>query len=182
MTTIAYKDGIIAYDSRATAGDFIIDDDFDKKLEYEGATFFLAGSLTDFAKFAECFVHEYKVPKNTNCVALVIYDGALWKAAVDADGMWKHKIEVSKHYAIGNGDQIAVAAMDLGQSAEDAIKAASARDTKTGGKIRVFKIEGLVNEQKRVINKKGRDHQGDDLGSTSEKPRNNRNRSGKNTG
>ena len=35
MTTIAYKDGIIAYDSRAMRGDCILTDNIDKKRETE---------------------------------------------------------------------------------------------------------------------------------------------------
>ena len=36
MTTIAYKDGVIAYDSRVTRGDLITDDDCDKCIERDG--------------------------------------------------------------------------------------------------------------------------------------------------
>ena len=46
MTTIAYKSGIIAYDSRFTCGDIIEDDDVDKRIDRDGKTFFLSGNLS----------------------------------------------------------------------------------------------------------------------------------------
>ena len=36
MTTIAYKDGVIAYDSRLIRDDLIMSDDYDKHLEQDG--------------------------------------------------------------------------------------------------------------------------------------------------
>lgn len=147
MTTIAYKDGVIAYDSRATAGDIILDDSYDKSLEYEGAKFFLAGAISDFQKFVECYIHDRKPPKDMDVCAFVLYDNCLWKASVDNMGLWKHKLDVNKSYAIGNGEQFALAAMDLGKNAKDAIIAAKKRDTKTGGQVRTFEIKGYINEQ-----------------------------------
>lgn len=147
MTTIAYKDGVIAFDSRATAGDIILDDTYDKSLEYEGARFFLAGAISDFQKFVECFIHDRKPPKDMDVCAFVLYDNNLWKASVDNMGLWKHKLDISKAYAIGNGEQFALAAMDLGKSAKDAISVAKKRDTKTGGQVRTFDIKGYINEE-----------------------------------
>lgn len=147
MTTIAYKDGIIAYDSRATAGDVILDDDFEKSVDFEGAKFFLAGAISDFEKFVECFIHDRKPPKDMDVSAFVVFDNTLWKASVDNIGLWKHKLEINKAYAIGNGEQFALAAMDLGRSAKDAVQAAIKRDTKTGGKVRTFDIRGLIHEE-----------------------------------
>lgn len=148
MTTIAYKDGIIAYDSRATAGDVILDDEYEKSMDYEGAKFFLAGAISDFEKFVECFVHDRKPSKDMDVSAFVVFDNTLWKAAVDNVGLWKHRLDLNKTYAIGNGEQFALAAMDLGRSAKDAVQAAIKRDTKTGGTVRTFDIRGLIHEEK----------------------------------
>ena len=43
MTTIVYKDGVIACDSRITRGDTILSDDHDKSTVHNGGRFFLAG-------------------------------------------------------------------------------------------------------------------------------------------
>ena len=47
MTTIAYKDGVIAGDSRVTAENFIVDDEYDKHVIVGDIHFFCSGS-TEF--------------------------------------------------------------------------------------------------------------------------------------
>lgn len=80
MTTIDYKDSVVAYDSRATESStgHIIDDNIQKRISVDKLHFFPCGAL---------------------------------------------------------------AYMDMGHSAVDAIKGAMKRDANTGGQIRTFGIE-----------------------------------------
>lgn len=73
MTTIAYKDGIIAYDSRAVKGDVIIDDDFNKCEEYNNHYFFYSGDPCDI----DMLIHNYFGAENDselipNCEVIVV--------------------------------------------------------------------------------------------------------------
>ena len=142
MTTIAYKDGVIAYDSRICAGNTIFDDDFDKKVEKEGLMFFLAGATSDYGMFIESFFAGKNIAERPfNVTALVVIGSELWDSSIDEDGIfWKSKLRMDTHYAYGSGSDHALTAMDMGESAVKAIEWAMKRDCKTGGRIRSFNI------------------------------------------
>jgi 20S proteasome alpha/beta subunit len=143
MTTIVYKDGIIAFDSRVVSGDEILDDDFNKLKIVQGVVFVTCGTVPDDENFIHCFFGKEEHAKgNLNGGLIYDTDGALWLASIDEEtGFWKHVIEKNKHYAIGSGSSYALAAMDMGASAIDAIKAAIKRDSKSGGKVRTYKVK-----------------------------------------
>lgn len=144
MTTIAYKDGVIAYDSRACCGNTIFDDGFDKKVERKGVLFFLSGATSEFDLFIESYFEGKNVAgRPLNIAGFVVVDSELWDAAIDEEGIfWKSKLRLDACYAYGTGTDHALTAMDMGASAVEAIKWAIKRDCKTGGEIRTFKING----------------------------------------
>lgn len=49
MTPIAYKDGVVAYDSQITSGNTITYDDYLKCHEVEGDRFFMCGKICDYS-------------------------------------------------------------------------------------------------------------------------------------
>lgn len=55
MTTIAYKDGVIAYDSRCTRGTTILDDDANKLYAVKGVSFLCTGANCDFPALIDAF-------------------------------------------------------------------------------------------------------------------------------
>ena len=142
MTTIAYKDGIIAYDSRSTAGSMIIDDDRDKKTVDGERVLFCAGAAADINKFLTAYSTGEK-PESCDIHALVVDKGVLFVASYDdkEDGFWKEEINPKKHCAIGSGTRYAITAMDMGASAKEAVKWAMKRDTGTGGRIRTYSVK-----------------------------------------
>lgn len=142
MTTIVYKDGVVAYDSRCCAGDLIVDDNYDKKIVRNGVTFFMAGALSDDDNFIDVyFGNEEPEDDNTNCAIVVDEHGQAWLAAInDESGFWKRRLGGTHVYAIGSGSPFAFTAIDLGCDAAGAVKAAMLRDSKTGGKVRTFKV------------------------------------------
>lgn len=141
MTTIAYKDGVIAYDSRITSDSLITDDDRDKRIERNGVSFFLSGPTCDYEKLISSYFGD-AVKGTVDASALVLDKGYLkiigWN---EKDGCWACPVPSDRPYAIGSGSHFAWAAMDMGASAEQAVEAASRRDSSTGGKVRVYVAE-----------------------------------------
>jgi ATP-dependent protease HslVU (ClpYQ) peptidase subunit len=141
MTTIAYKDGVIAYDSQVTRGDVITDDDYEKCIEQKGVKFFCTGAVSDHQRLVDVYFGA-KPEGNIDATALVTDGEILMHIAVDDDtGLWKSPIRLDRVYAIGSGTHYAFAAMDMGGTAYQAIEAAKKRDTSTGGVIRTLTIK-----------------------------------------
>lgn len=140
MTTIAYKDGVIAYDSRQTRGGAIVSDDVIKMRVVDGVSFFLSGAVCDEpALVAAYFGTPSSVP--VECSGYVVDGRKLMMVGHDdKSGVWRQELDQSNPDAIGSGAAYALAAMDMGASAEDAVRAAMKRDIYTGGKIRTSKI------------------------------------------
>lgn len=142
MTTVAYKDGVVAFDSRQTAGNTILDDDFDKRRARDGVSFFISGKTGDVPKLMDAWFGA-KVEGPVDVTALVVEGGELWLCSwTDGDGLWKVRLPLDKPYSIGSGQDHAWTAMDLGCTAAQAVKMAMKRDVSTGGKVRTFKIKG----------------------------------------
>lgn len=141
MTTIAYKDGVIAYDSRQTRNDRIVSDNASKCQVVSGVSFFLSGAVCDEkALIAAYFGTPSPVP--VECSGYVVDDGNLMMVGHDdKTGIWKQELELSNPDAIGSGASYALAAMDMGASAEGAVRAAMKRDIYTGGTIRSVIID-----------------------------------------
>lgn len=140
MTTIAYKYGVIAYDSRQTRNDRIVSDNAQKCTIVDGVRFFLAGAVCDErALIAAYFGTPSRVP--VECSGYVVDCGKLMMVGHDdKTGIWKQDLDPSNPDAIGSGSAYALAAMDMGASAEDAVRAAMKRDIYTGGNVSSIKI------------------------------------------
>lgn len=146
MTTIAYKDGIIVYDSRVTASNgVIIDDNFDKVHVEADLIFIYCGSPTDIEDFAKSYI-DWKVCRDTELdLEAMVYDckaSTLFRSSIDPDtkAPFKFKYRLDNHYAMGTGSRFALAFMDTGMSAYEAVKATAKRDSYTGGIIKTFKL------------------------------------------
>jgi hypothetical protein len=114
MTTIAYKDGVIAYDSRQTRNDRIVSDDAMKHQVVDGVSFFLSGAVCDEkALIAAYFGTPSQVP--VECSGYVVDGGRLLMVGHDdKTGVWKQDLDLSNPDAIGSGSPYAIAAMDVG--------------------------------------------------------------------
>jgi ATP-dependent protease HslVU (ClpYQ) peptidase subunit len=140
MTTIAYKDGIIAYDGRVTAGSAITYDDYDKCVEREGVRFVLSGFVCDYHRLIDAYFGEELT--NIGAGALVVDAEGVWNIGHnDGEGVWKSPVIQDKPYAIGSGSDHAYTAMDMGASAYQAVEMAMKRDSCTGGKIRTLTVK-----------------------------------------
>ena len=141
MTTVAYnhKDKEIAVDSRFSRGDIISTDTGIKVFKEKGITFVCAGLTSDYKSLIEMwFSMESK--DSLMCSAFVIDNGVVYEFGLASDGGIS-KEALIENLCKGSGEFWAMAAMDFGCSAKDAVKYAMTRDMYTGGKIRVIKVK-----------------------------------------
>ncbi|MFK3971095.1 proteasome subunit beta [Pseudomonas sp. NPDC087358] len=144
MTTIAYKDGVIAYDSRQTRNGSIVSDACSKCEVVDGAMFFLSGAVCDEkALIAAYFGTPSKDPVESS--GFVVHNGKLMLVGHDdKTGVWRMDLDRSNPDAISSGAPYALAAMDMGASAEEVVRAAMKRDIYTGGEVHVLMLgEGV---------------------------------------
>lgn len=144
MTTIAYKDGIIAYDSRMTAYNVVVDDNFNKLFQNNGVSLLYCGDVGDIEDFLR-FYFDNEIPsRQLDCEALVVTLDKFHCVDVVSDGedyrIRKIPLRKDNHYAIGSGTKLSLAAMDMGACSYDAVKLACSRDIYSGGKIRTFTL------------------------------------------
>ena len=143
MTTIAYKDGVIAYDSRRCSGSTIADDDYEKCIERGGISFWFTGCVADIDDLINVYFGA-EPRQNIECTALVWDGETLHICSVSNEsGFWREPLSLYKPYAMGSGNYHAWTAMDMGASAAQAVEMAMKRDTYTGGRVRTFKIPGF---------------------------------------
>lgn len=144
MTTIAYnhKDKQIAVDSRSTSGDSIImDDDCDKSIVENGVIFIFAGYPSDNRLLMDAYFGK-DIKRVPDCSAFVIDDGVAYKTGVD-ENITHWKQQLTNNDSIGSGRMFALAAMDFGKTAAEAVEYAKTRDCYTGGEVHVFNVESL---------------------------------------
>ena len=141
MTTIAfnYKDKQVAVDSRVTRGDMIDRDNAIKSIKNDKGIWFFAGAEDDFADLM-ALSRNQKVDVKPDCSAILISEGLAFVVGTDAEGYCFHS-ELLANYAIGSGKPFAIASMDHGKSAKDAVKYAMTRDIYSGGRVRVFDVK-----------------------------------------
>jgi 20S proteasome alpha/beta subunit len=140
MTTIAYKDGVIAYDSRITLGAIISHDDYEKLIETKGVKFILTGATGDFSRLIEAYFGASH--KNLDASGLAFDGETIWCIGHNNyGGFWKIPVSPRSIYAMGSGMPHALTAMDMGASAGEAVEMAKKRDTGTGGQVRLLVLD-----------------------------------------
>jgi 20S proteasome alpha/beta subunit len=141
MTTIAYKNGVIAYDSRTTANDLITNDNANKKHVINDVTFFMCGAVSDYKRFFALYFEELCSHKNIDASALVVDNGQLYLVSVeDEAGIWRQPMNLDNPCALGSGNTFALTAMDMGADAKTAVEMAIKRDCKSGGMVHTYEF------------------------------------------
>ena len=143
MTTIAfsYKQGTVAYDSRATGGSYIYTDEMDKAMKMKGRTFLLAGTVADREEIVVSYLTEGKeLREDISVSGLVLEHKTKTVYMLTSDDGMLQVTEMDHDMAIGSGGQYAITALDCGLSSKDAVKMAAKRDACTGGKVRMVKV------------------------------------------
>lgn len=144
MTTIAYRDGIMAADSRAYAGDRRPIGFKQKIRRLANGGLFAATSknpgMTDrLYRWVEEFGVEKDHPEELDVGALVIMPGgAVWYYAGHRSFTGPLTADF---FTIGSGEDYAVAAMSMGATAIEAVKIAMQHDVFTAGPIQVEALD-----------------------------------------
>lgn len=142
MTTIAYRDDVLAADTQITCGG-TIDGWVQKAFRKRELLYATSGSsglgdafLTWVAKGMEGDAPSLKGDKDDNGAHGYLFPGGdrvVWRY----DDVWA--THHAPFFAYGSGAEIALGAMLAGATAEEAVRAAAQRDTATGGEITVLR-------------------------------------------
>lgn len=141
MTTIAYnhKDKQLAVDSRTTCGGIVASDKSNKTREVNGVLFVGAGLPYDINQLIDAYPNQCE-DANYDATVYAVDKGKAFRFGQDlANGWWIDEVTFSR--ADGSGEKFAIAAMDFGCSAKDAVKYAMTRDIYTGGKVKVINLK-----------------------------------------
>lgn len=139
MTTICYKDGVIAYDSRRTIGEIITNNSANKMRSHQGVRFFLAGAVDEMQALVDAYFGK-AAPCVNGAHGFAVDAGQVFYVGICEDGGY-FKSPISSSSAFGSGRSFAMGAMDAGATAKEAVKVAIGRDIYSGGRIRVYKID-----------------------------------------
>ncbi len=152
MTTIAYhhKDEEISIDSRCCSGTKILSDESDKSVIINGVIYFYTASADDGVELAKLIDTGEIAQDELNATVMFIKNKKVFMGTYSNGFLDTWELKYSD--AIGSGCDFALAAIDFGCSARDAVKYAMTRDNATGGRVRTFDING--DEIVRKVNRK----------------------------
>lgn len=141
MTTMAYhhKDEQIAVDSQITAEGVVLDDNYNKIIINELGTWVLAGCTSEHELFTNLKSGD-NVGRGLECIGFLIRGGKVFLVLTEEDGRYSES-PVTYNDAQGCGHTFAIAAMDHGKSAKEAVEYAITRDIYTGGKVQVIDVK-----------------------------------------
>jgi len=138
MTTIAFDGRYIACDSRESSGNIILSENVDKFVVSNNAYYFGAGIPCDIDKLisiSDQAMHEYLLEAN---IIIAESEGVFILSQSEEGGVYKNSIDHLNSYSIGSGAPFAMAAIDFGMNAKEAVEYAMTRDSCTGGEVKVF--------------------------------------------
>lgn len=150
MTVIAYKDGVLACDSKLSGKDSHYWSSCKKIKKIKGYLIGTAGSFgpTEFfmAKFDPKVIEEKRFVPLKQSSKEVAFEAIIITPKgkvlfMEEDGIFA-EIKIHGHIAIGSGEVIAMAAMDCGATAVEAVKIAIKRDISCGGRVQYVKLRG----------------------------------------
>ncbi len=156
MTTIAVKDGIMVGDGRCSLGSTVIKDDMVKVFWINNHLMGGAGRARSISTFAQWLqkhtdytIVNQEVGDLVDLIPPVLQDDEEFTALVLTpdkqvlmyDGNVALNLGHNVPASIGSGSVFAIAAMDAGSSAEEAVNIAMKRDVYSGGEITVVQLE-----------------------------------------
>jgi hypothetical protein len=149
MTTIVYKDGVVAFDTRFTNANGVITTDKGKKflrLILTKGVMVFSGALVDAKYFRDNLVHptepiKYESPYES-VSGLLVFDNTLYSMMHHDNWLLFEPMFNINHSGVhdcvrayGSGRDWALAAMDFGCSPREAVRYAMTRDVYTGGDV-----------------------------------------------
>lgn len=143
MTTIVYchKTKQVAIDSRiSSSGGLIVSDTFKKFRVRNGVLFFMSCSIHNMEEIMDQWFRIGKKWKGEkfSCLVVIKKKVRVFYSCPDGETI---SFPAEFNEACGSGMEWALAAMDFGATASDAIKYAMTRDSNTGGKVHCYDVE-----------------------------------------
>lgn len=140
MTTIAYRDGVLAADSLVTLGSTKVHGSYQKIRRIGDYLIGTAGSVADCQAFVVWLKEgdDTLPPPKGEYGALVV--GPQGKVREIENGSVLPSPRGAKFFALGSGGPFALAAMYAGATAAEAVKIAAKIDTNTGLPVKTLKI------------------------------------------
>lgn len=138
MTTIVYRDGVLAGDTRVTVGDMVVTNRKTKvhRLK-DGRLFGWCGGVEHAEVLLRALRKNKALPEGNACDALLVTpDGTLW---LRENVIWIKQKE--PYYALGSGSPYAWGALDAGATAVEAVEIGINRDTNSGGRVKFVALE-----------------------------------------
>lgn len=141
MTTIVYRDGIVANDTLLVADGMVVDQVYEKCIVRDGVMFFMTGSTSDHDKLVDEYLSQIGRDIG-NASAIVADKGTIFTVGREdgGKGIFKCPNRRENYTAIGSGERFAISAMDHGKSAKEAVEYAMKRDVFTGGVVKVYQV------------------------------------------
>jgi 20S proteasome alpha/beta subunit len=150
MTTIAYRSGVLAGDTRVAIGEHVVDDMVKVHVLPDGSLFGGAGDVEDVKRLQHALETDTEEPTLENVSAILIepggeiwgYEGSVW---VRLRG---------QYFAIGSGAVVALAAMDAGADAIKAVKIGIKRNTGSGGRVKHVSLKPKTKRKRKNVREK----------------------------
>lgn len=137
MTTVAFRDGVMACDSRMTGGFVSICKS--KVIAGRDATVGFCGdpiAAYPLALYLAGEVQDRPQSNSKDDVLFMVYrNGELFLADSELREL---PLKGNKYFAIGSGEQAAMVAMHMGATAKEAVQMAIKVDENSGGPVREF--------------------------------------------
>ena len=147
MTTIAYKDGVLAADSRVMSNGWIAHDLAEKVFLRENVFFAVSGDAVEGKAAIEAILKGEKYIHQDNNVSFTVMavnpcgDIKVW---CNGETHTEGELIPLKYWAIGSGRIAAMAAMEVGADACWAVDIAKKYDPNTGGDVKAYAIDDLI--------------------------------------
>ena len=148
MTTLAYKSGILAADTKVSDdSDYVANATKIRKMQ--GHLIGASGDMDVMHWFLTNFKPDLLTGKLQLKSAGILKEGSLDAIIVDPEGKLYHysdrllvtPITAFNYYACGSGSPFALGAMFAGATAKEAVKAAMKHDAHTGGRLMSIKLD-----------------------------------------
>lgn len=142
MTTLVYdhENRVVAYDSRHIKDEgIIISDDLDKLRQIQDHKFLGCGKTGDINLLIKAYLDQTPLDRDAlKAVIWSIEDNRVRRIGFSDGSLWVNTLCYSA--TDGSGADFALAALDFGCNAEQAVEYAMKRDPFTGGKVNVLNL------------------------------------------
>lgn len=141
MTTLVYRSGVLAADSRCKNGSYVTPEPATKVRKLpDGSLVGFCGGIAEceeLAAWIESPEGDRPKPSVESCVVHIKPDGNLW---LYEGGSKPYRLPVVEFYAWGSGFGVAVGALHMGADACEAVRIACLVDPSSGGPVQSVRL------------------------------------------